>query len=283
MRKMMALVMLALIVFPSFSAIMVEAMFTFGDTGEVGEYNSHQLFDGGAWKGRWTNYRYRPLQGWRPTITWNETAIWNKTGPWSVWMVSWNRTIYRPLQGWSSTTAWNMTSMWNETCPWGVWMGSWNRTFMWNETAVWSRWNVDKQVGLSCAVERALRFIDRINATTERLEEGYEDEVLQIREKLRVANGSLTDLMEKLESDEVTTEEAAQELASIRKMLGEAMRLLSTVTKKVKAVKVEGFLRRMEGCVLGNETLINRFQHSFVKGPTVVSTLSDIKGNLLDI
>ncbi|MFQ6053155.1 MAG: hypothetical protein ACE5OO_02850, partial [Candidatus Bathyarchaeia archaeon] len=120
-----------------------------------------------------------------------------------------------------------------------------------------------KAEDLRAAIERARAFLEKVNATADKLEDNNFD-ASRIREALEEANAALTSAEELLDEGDITA--AAQMLAKARGVLGRTMGLLHSTAKRVKAWKAERFLtsvrsriqfmegkiRRLEGGLLGN-------------------------------
>ena len=119
----------------------------------------------------------------------------------------------------------------------------------------------EKALGLKVAIERAFIFIGRVNSTADRLEdEGYTIDPA-IRDRLEEANNSLTALKENLEYAEISTEEAAQELARIREFLGQTMGLLrSTAIKEHNEDRAVRFLGQVQNRIQGLNVAISKLQ-----------------------
>lgn len=120
---------------------------------------------------------------------------------------------------------------------------------------------VERGIGLYVAIDMALRFIDRVNATVDSLiEEGYEFDEEHIRERLKEAKDTLLALKEKLDSldTEASIADIAQELARIREFLGETNGLLySTAVKKHKLEMTERFMEQVQNrVVMLNDTIL---------------------------
>lgn len=129
--------------------------------------------------------------------------------------------------------------------------------------------------GLRVAVERALIFIERIRATAKRLqEEGYQIEASQINETLEEVEIQLNDLYSRLQSGEIDIDEAAKEFATARGMLGRTMELLHSTAKKIKAVKAERFLEHVENRIHGLEEKINRLRNGLAAGEVVSANVA---------
>ena len=121
--------------------------------------------------------------------------------------------------------------------------------------------DVERGIGLYVAIDMALRYIDKVNETVDRLlEEGYEFDADSIRERLKTAEEALLELREKLDSlnSDASIVEIAEELARIREFLGETNGLLhSTVVKKLKLEMTERFMEQVQNRVVTlNDTIL---------------------------
>lgn len=101
----------------------------------------------------------------------------------------------------------------------------------------------EKAIGLEEAIERAYDFSERIESIADEAEEeGYN--VTTIRNNIEKAEILLENATASLGIGEI--DEAAQELASARSILGQSMGELHKITKDIKAKKAEVFLRQTE-------------------------------------
>ena len=121
--------------------------------------------------------------------------------------------------------------------------------------------DVERGIGLYVAIDRALRFIDRVNATVDRLiEEGYEFDYELIRGRLEEAENALMALRDKLDSleSDASIADIAQELARIRNHLGETNGLLHrTAMMEHKQDMAESFMEHVQNRVrILNETIL---------------------------
>ena len=100
---------------------------------------------------------------------------------------------------------------------------------------------------LLSAIERAFRFIEKVNATAVLLQEEDYDMAL-FWEKLNWLNDSLTELNETcvaLSPGDPVPFEAVEEFRDLRKEISQLSGLLSSITKNVKETKVLQFTERM--------------------------------------
>ena len=121
--------------------------------------------------------------------------------------------------------------------------------------------DVERGIGLYVAIDMALRYIDKVNETVDRLlEEGYEFDEEYIRERLKEAKDALSALRAKLDSlgSDASIAEIAKELARIREFLGETNGLLhSTAVKKHKLQMTERFMEQVQNRVrVLNDTIL---------------------------
>ena len=98
-------------------------------------------------------------------------------------------------------------------------------------------------VGLRCAIDRAYNFIEKINATVERLgDEGYV--VQDVEDNLTDAELHLEGAETLLDSLEF--EAAAQEFSVARMTMGGTMGWLHSTAKKVKLTRTERFMEQFQ-------------------------------------
>jgi len=128
-------------------------------------------------------------------------------------------------------------------------------------------------VDLLCAIERAFRFIEKVNATAIALQEEDYDMAL-FWEKLNGLNESLTELYETcvaLSPGVSVPVEAVEDFRDIRKEISLVSGLLSSITKNVKEAKARQFIERMmrrigdlEGMIdgLGESAGVDEFRSS---------------------
>ena len=121
--------------------------------------------------------------------------------------------------------------------------------------------DVERGMGLYVAIDMALRYVDKVNETVDRLvEEGYEFDEEYIRERLKEAEDALLALMAKLEvlDSYASIAEIAKDLARIREFLGETNGLLhSTAVKKHKLQMTERFMEQVQNRVrVLNDTIL---------------------------
>ena len=95
---------------------------------------------------------------------------------------------------------------------------------------------------LLSAIERAFRFIEKVNATAMALqEEDYDMELFW--EKLNGLNESLTELYENIDLENVAA--SVEDFRDLRKEISQLSGLLSSITKNVKQEKAWQFTERM--------------------------------------
>jgi uncharacterized phage infection (PIP) family protein YhgE len=121
--------------------------------------------------------------------------------------------------------------------------------------------DVERGIGLYVAIDMALRFVDKVNETVDRLiDEGYEFDEDSIRESLKAAEKALLALRDELGSPDSDSSiaEIAEELARIRKLLGETNGLLhSTAVKRHKLEVTERFMEQVQNRVVTlNDTIL---------------------------
>jgi len=138
----------------------------------------------------------------------------------------------------------------------------------------------ERALGLRVAIERAYEFIDKIEATADRLEEaGYE--VPEIEAYLTEARAHLEAAEGLLDED---SEAAAQELAEARGILGRTMGLVHSMAKReVKAMKTERFLEQVNMSIHSLEEKIDRLQLRLANGQGALSALRNMEMKLLRI
>ncbi|MGD2142101.1 MAG: hypothetical protein PVH79_01320 [Candidatus Bathyarchaeota archaeon] len=103
--------------------------------------------------------------------------------------------------------------------------------------------------GLRCAIERALWFIERTNASTEALQDEYGYDMTLFWEKVDWLNDSLTELYESV--DEINLEDKIGEFRELRKEISQLNGLLNSITKNVKMEKAKWFTRHMMRLIEG--------------------------------
>jgi hypothetical protein len=121
--------------------------------------------------------------------------------------------------------------------------------------------DVERGIGLYVAIDMALRFIDKVNVTVDRLiDEGYEFDYELIRGRLEEAEDALIALRDKLDSleSDASIADIAQELARIRGYLGETNGLLhSTAVRQHKQEMAEKFMGHVQNRIRSlNETIL---------------------------
>jgi len=121
--------------------------------------------------------------------------------------------------------------------------------------------DVERGMGLYVAIDMALRYVDKVNETVDRLvEEGYEFDEEYIRERFKEAEDALLALRAKLEALDsyASIAEIAKDLARIREFLGETNGLLhSTAVKKHKLQMTERFMEQVQNRVrVLNDTIL---------------------------
>jgi MG2 domain. len=121
--------------------------------------------------------------------------------------------------------------------------------------------DVKRGISLYVAIDMALRYVDKVNETVDRLiDEEYEFDMEGIRKSLKDAEEALLTLREDLDSLDSDTNIAdiVQELARIRESLGEMNELLqSTVMKRYKVEMTERFMEQIQNQVrVLNETIL---------------------------
>lgn len=141
----------------------------------------------------------------------------------------------------------------------------------------------ERAIGLKEAIKRAYLFIEKIKAARARLEE-RDFEVQDIDEYLTDAEDLLDEATTYLDPESFDVDDAAQKLAKARGILGRTMGLLhSTARKEVKAMKAERFLEHLESRIQSLEEKINRLQKHLTKGQGVLTALHITKMKLLRI
>lgn len=127
----------------------------------------------------------------------------------------------------------------------------------------------ERAVRLRTAIDRAYAFLDRINATADRLEdEGYDVE--EIRLNLDEANETLIEAVVLLDLFDI--EGATEKVATAREILDMTMDLLHSMAKKVKEVKAERFLEYMERRIISMNEKIYRLRNGVAAGAVVSAT-----------
>ncbi len=121
--------------------------------------------------------------------------------------------------------------------------------------------DVEKGIGLNVAIDMALRFVDKVNETVDRLiEEGYESDVESIRERLKEAEDVLLALRDELDSldSDVSIADIARELGRIRESLGETNSLLHSMAVKRHKLEMTGrFMEQVQNRVrVLNDTIL---------------------------
>ena len=130
-------------------------------------------------------------------------------------------------------------------------------------------WASERAVRLRTAIDRAYAFLDRINATADRLEdEGYDVE--EIRLNLDEANETLNEAVVLLDLFDI--EGATEKVATARETLDVTMDLLHSMAKKVKEVKAERFLEYMERRIISMNEKIYRLRNGVAAGAVVSAT-----------
>jgi len=130
-------------------------------------------------------------------------------------------------------------------------------------------WASERAVRLRTAIDRAYAFLDRINATADRLEdEGYDVE--EIRLNLDEANETLIEAVVLLDLFDI--EGATEKVATAREILDMTMDLLHSTAKKVKEVKAERFLEYMERRIISMNEKIHRLRNGVAAGAVVSAT-----------
>jgi len=140
----------------------------------------------------------------------------------------------------------------------------------------------ENAMSLKAAIERAYDFICKIEATVERLkEEGYEVqdfEAYLIEAKTHLEE-ALTRAFNLFDIDA-----ANQELLKARGILDQTMVLLHSTAKiEVKAKKAERFLQQVENRINSLEEKIDKLQHRLEKGQPVLAALRSTKMKLMRI
>jgi hypothetical protein len=114
---------------------------------------------------------------------------------------------------------------------------------------------------LTCAIDRAFWFIEKVNATANVLDgEGYN--VTSFWDMLEEMNDTLTELLYNVTNEVITLEEAAEIFSDLRGDLGRLNGLLHSSTKKVKEDKAWRFMERMERLINSTVEKINRFNET---------------------
>ena len=114
---------------------------------------------------------------------------------------------------------------------------------------------------LTCAIDRAFWFIEKVNATAIVLDgEGYN--VTYFWDMLDEMNDTLTELLYNVTNDVITLEEAAEIFSELRGDLGRLNGLLNSSTKQVKEQKAWRFMERMEKLINSTVEKINRFNET---------------------
>ena len=140
--------------------------------------------------------------------------------------------------------------------------------------------DAERAIGLKVAIDRAIRFLDKVNATAIRLNEtGYE--VQDIEANLTEARNHLDEALILLE--ELDINGTAHELAKARGILGRTTGWLHSTAEKVKETKVKTFLQNVEGQINGLEAKINQLQDRLENGTIVLSALQAKRRQLIRI
>ena len=124
----------------------------------------------------------------------------------------------------------------------------------------------DGTVGLLCAIDRALRFIDKIEAAAARLEENDYAVNPEVWTRLEDNKTSLTTLKEQLEADGIPHNEAARKLAELRGDIGRTMGLLHSTAEKVNEARALRFMEHMERRIQNMEGWIQRLGDKIEQG-----------------
>jgi len=142
------------------------------------------------------------------------------------------------------------------------------------------RAQTEKAQGLRNAIDRAYAFVDKVNATAERLEEaGYA--VPDIEANLTDAKAHLEAAAELVDEDIAA---AARELAAANGILGRTMGMLhSEAVRTYKAWKAERFLEQVDMRIDGLEEKIESIQSRLSRGQAALSALRATKTKLLRI
>lgn len=115
--------------------------------------------------------------------------------------------------------------------------------------------------GLLSAIDRALRFIGKVNSTAGTLdEEGFN--VTHFWDMLDELNHTLTELRYNITEGVTPIEEASKVFSGIRGDLGRLQGLLRSCTKKVKRVKTERYMEHMERLINSTMERIERFKET---------------------
>ncbi|MCW3991822.1 MAG: hypothetical protein NWE79_03875, partial [Candidatus Bathyarchaeota archaeon] len=112
---------------------------------------------------------------------------------------------------------------------------------------------------LTCAIDRAFRYIDKVNTTAIALDqEGYN--MTYFRDTLEELNDTLTVILFNMTNNLITPEEAVEKFSELRGGLGRLNGLLHSCTKKVKEEKTERYIEHMEKRINSTIDKIERFE-----------------------
>jgi len=111
---------------------------------------------------------------------------------------------------------------------------------------------------LYAAIDRALRFIDRVNATANSIEDEYN--MTDFYELVDELHSSLTELYDSIGT--IPIEEARARFCELRKDVSSLNGLLNSVTKNVKVKKAERFMNQMEKLINSTVEKIERFNET---------------------
>jgi len=111
---------------------------------------------------------------------------------------------------------------------------------------------------LYAAIDRALRFIDRVNATANSIEEEYN--MTDFYELVDELHSGLTELNDSIGT--IPIEEAREWFCELRKDVSSLNGLLNSVTKNVKVKKAERFMNQMERLINSTVEKIQRFNET---------------------
>ena len=111
---------------------------------------------------------------------------------------------------------------------------------------------------LYAAIDRALRFIDRVNATANSIEDEYN--MTDFYELVNELYSGLTELNDSIGT--IPIEEARARFCELRKDVSNLNGLLNSVTKNVKVKKAERFMNQMEKLINSTVEKIQRFNET---------------------
>lgn len=116
-------------------------------------------------------------------------------------------------------------------------------------------------VGLVCAIDRALLYIEKVNSTAVNFNEtGYN--VAHFWDTLDELNRTLTELRYNITEEDMPLEEAAKIFSELRGDIGRLNGLLSSCAKKVKMEKAERYMEHMERLINSTIERIERLNET---------------------